>query len=114
VKPEQPALTVLVLDAQDLTPRETAVLELLCQGHTRKEIARSRHRSYGTVAKHVESLARKLDAHSHAEIIAKAVAKGIVKLGLRMVVWLLVGLGVLSVVGYVRPPVAVEAVWHVR
>lgn len=114
MKPDrrESSLTVIVLDAQGLTERETAVLELLCQGYTRKEIARCRHRSFGTVSEHVQNIAQKLEAHSTAEIVAKAVARGIVRISLQVVVWLLVGLGVFAVVNHVPPPLPMQAVWR--
>jgi len=68
-------LHATLTDHPSLTPREQAVLRLLCEGLMRKQIARILHRSYGSVSKHIEAIAEKLDAHSTAEIIAKAVAK---------------------------------------
>jgi DNA-binding CsgD family transcriptional regulator len=106
-------LTILVLDTQNLTLMETTVLQLLCRGLTRKEIARQRHRSVGTVSHHVENIAKKLQANSTAEIVAKAVARGIVSIGLQVVVWLLVGLGVFAISQHAPPSVPVEAVFHV-
>lgn len=66
-----------------LTKREVDVLLLLCQGQLRKQIAHALHRSYGCVSKQVESIAQKLDAHSAAEIVAKAVASHYVDITLK-------------------------------
>ena len=73
-------LTVEIIDKQNFTPHECAVLTDLCAGFTRKEIAEKRYRSYGSVSKHVEAIADKLNAHSAAEIVAHAVAKRMVKI----------------------------------
>ncbi len=73
-----------------LTKRESDVLVLLCQGQLRKQIAGRLNRSYGCVSKQIESIAHKLNAHSTAEIVAKAVANQLVNITLR--IWLLVAL----------------------
>jgi len=44
-------------------------------------------RSYGCVSKQLDSIARKLDAHSAAEIVAKAVARQMVDISIKC--WLL-------------------------
>jgi two-component system nitrate/nitrite response regulator NarL len=56
-----------------LTPRETAVLKLLCQGLANKEIARELELQEPTVKLHVKTLYRKIDAknRTHAAMIAK-------------------------------------------
>ena len=102
-----------MLTADSFTAQEIVVLKLLCQGMTRKEIARVRHRSYGTVSRQVSDIAAKLGAHSHAEIVAKAVARGVVSIGLRVAVLLLAALGAMSMINYIQPPVVVDAVWKV-
>ena len=48
--------------APDLTPRELAVLELLAQGHTNREIASSLYISPSTAGVHVSNILRKLNA----------------------------------------------------
>ena len=48
--------------APDLTPRELAVLELLAQGHTNREIAASLYISASTAGVHVSNILRKLGA----------------------------------------------------
>jgi len=63
-----------------LTKQESTILCLLCMGMMRKEISRTVYRSYGCVSKQVESIAKKLDAHSTAEIVAKAVAASLVEI----------------------------------
>lgn len=76
-------LQVSFKNTEPLTSCETAVLHCLCHGMMRKEIARRLFKSYSCISKHVESIARKLDAHSAAEIVAKAVAHGIVDISLK-------------------------------
>jgi DNA-binding CsgD family transcriptional regulator len=49
-------------DALDLTPRELAVLELLSQGHTNREIATALYISPSTAGVHVSNILRKLGA----------------------------------------------------
>lgn len=113
MKPSQSQITVQILSPDSFTAQEVVVLKLLCQGMTRKEIARVRHRSYGTVSRQVSDIADKLGAHSHAEIVAQAVARGVVSIGMRVAVLLLAALGAMSMAGTLQPPVVVEAVWRV-
>lgn len=73
-----------------LTQQEARVLGLLCTGLLRKQIAHSMHRSYGSVSKQIESIAEKLNAHSAAEIVAKAVANGLVDISLKTILMVMV------------------------
>lgn len=62
-----------------LTRTEGKVLMYLCEGYTRNEIAmRKMFRSPSTVNRHVESIAFKLEASCHAEIVSTAYAAGLV------------------------------------
>jgi DNA-binding CsgD family transcriptional regulator len=54
-----------------LTPRETEVLSTIAYGLSNKAIARRLNISLHTVKFHIESLLRKLGAHSRAEAVAK-------------------------------------------
>lgn len=81
-------LHATITDRGPLTRQEARVLQLLSTGLLRKQIAAVTYRSYGTVSKQVESIARKLDAHSAAEIVAKAVAARYVDITLKT--WLMV------------------------
>lgn len=67
---EAPSAT---LAGAQLTPRETDVLRLLCQGMANKEIARALDLQEVTVKLHVKTLYRKIDAknRTHAAMIAK-------------------------------------------
>lgn len=53
-----------------ITPREAQVLELVPQGMRRKAMANHLGISVKTVAKHLDSLRRKLDANTTAELVA--------------------------------------------
>jgi LuxR family transcriptional regulator, maltose regulon positive regulatory protein len=59
--PEEP------LRPRTLTPRETEVFELLCEGRSNKEIARSLFLSEVTVKVHVRSILRKLGVRTRTE-----------------------------------------------
>lgn len=71
-------LTAEIINHSIFTRSECRVLTCLCQGMSRQEIACLLCRSYSCISKQIESIAIKLDAHSAAEIVCKAVAKGIV------------------------------------
>ncbi|MCB1956001.1 MAG: response regulator [Rhodocyclaceae bacterium] len=53
---------------QSISPRETAVLECLSQGHTNKAIARHLDITEGTVKVHIRNLKRKLRCDSRLEL----------------------------------------------
>lgn len=89
-KPTDKNLVVTLLDSKGFTKQEAVMLCLLCKGLTRKEIARVRCRSFGTISKHIENIAAKLNAKSQAEIVAKAIAMGIVSIALQIVCWVFV------------------------
>lgn len=58
-------------DSEDLTPRESEVLELLSQGYLYKEIADRLQISYRTVSTHIEHIYEKLHVHSRTQAAAK-------------------------------------------
>jgi DNA-binding NarL/FixJ family response regulator len=58
-------------DAQDLSPREREVLELLARGYLYKEIADSLHISGPTVNTHIRRIYEKLHVRSRSQAIAK-------------------------------------------
>ena len=60
----------------ELTPREMDVLNLLCDGHSYKEIAYKLFISVGTIRHHIKSIYFKL--HSKSEAVAKALKERIV------------------------------------
>ena len=57
----------------DLTRRETEVLELIGKGKTSKQIADALHLSVHTVGNHRKHICRKLSLHTTAELVAFAV-----------------------------------------
>jgi DNA-binding CsgD family transcriptional regulator len=58
-----------------LTPRELDVLGAIGAGHSNKAIARQLGISLHTVKFHIESLLRKLGAHTRAEAVAKGLER---------------------------------------
>lgn len=77
-------LRAIILDRKSLTRTEAITFGYLCEGYTRVEIAhKKRRRTLSTINRQVESIAMKLDAHSHAEIISTAVALNMVRFEFR-------------------------------
>jgi DNA-binding NarL/FixJ family response regulator len=69
IDPRQPRA---ITDA--LSPRETAILELIAQGHSNKTIARILGISPETVKTHVKNLFVKLGVEKRAQAVARAFA----------------------------------------
>jgi two-component system response regulator DevR len=63
----------------DLTDRERELLEHLAVGGSNKAIAEELHLSVNTIRNYVQSVLRKLDAHSKLEAVATAVREGIIE-----------------------------------
>jgi two-component system NarL family response regulator len=63
-----------------LTQRETAVLRLVAAGKANKEIGQSLYITEGTVKIHLTHLFEKLGATSRTDAVAKAVARGLIRL----------------------------------
>ncbi len=61
-----------------LTDREYDVLNLLCNGHSYKEIAFKLFITVGTVRHHIKNIYYKLHVHSKSEAVAKALKERIV------------------------------------
>ena len=66
-----------------LTPRERQVLQLLTEGRTNGEIARSLVVSLSTVKAHVEHIIAKLEASDRTQAAVRGVRLGLVSLGER-------------------------------
>lgn len=62
----------------ELTQREFDVLDLLCKGHSYKEIAYRLFITVGTVRHHIKNIYYKLHVHSKSEAVAKALKERIV------------------------------------
>ena len=70
---DDPAEATPVKPLEDpLSSRELAVLELLADGCTNREIAQRLFIALGTVKAHVAGVYRKLDVHSRAEAVSRA------------------------------------------
>ena len=67
---------LLELPAENLTPRESEVLQLLAQGLTNKAIAVSLGISPNTVKFHINAILSKLDAQSRTEAVVRATRLG--------------------------------------
>ena len=66
--------------SDQLTPRETEVLNLMARGKSNQEIGHDLFVSTGTVKAHIKSIFAKLNVFSRTEAIAVASKRGIVKL----------------------------------
>lgn len=64
--------------AETLTGRERQVLNMIVAGKANKEIAKQLHISPKTVEKHRGSVMAKLDAHSVAQLMARALKDGLI------------------------------------
>jgi two-component system response regulator NreC len=65
--------------ANDLTPREREVLQLIVEGHTSKQIAEMLGLSVKTVQSHRTSLMQKLNVHDRGDLIKYAIHKKIIE-----------------------------------
>jgi DNA-binding NarL/FixJ family response regulator len=63
-----------------LTPREIQVLQLICDGHSNREIAKKLDLSVNTVAVHRANIMNALDIHKTAELVVYAIHHGLVTL----------------------------------
>ena len=73
-----PARAVEVLVAPILTPRELAVLELLAEGHTNRDIATALYISASTAGVHVSNILRKLGAKRRVDAAGIAHKMGLI------------------------------------
>jgi DNA-binding NarL/FixJ family response regulator len=62
----------------ELTPREREVIALIADGMSAKGIAREMNLSHRTVERHIETSRCKLRAHNKSELVAKALADGLI------------------------------------
>lgn len=78
-----PAIAALLVDrmqAPEISPRETAVLQLIAKGRTNKEIAQALSIAETTVKDHVSSLFTKLQATDRTQASTIAIQRGIIHL----------------------------------
>ena len=66
--------------AHGLTPRELQVLQLICDGHSNREIAKKLDLSANTVAVHRANIMNALGIHKTAELVVYAIHNGLVTL----------------------------------
>lgn len=64
-----------------LTERELEILRLLVKGHSTKEIVDILRLSMGTIRLHISLILDKLDAFDRTNAVAKAIERGIVRVG---------------------------------
>jgi PAS domain S-box-containing protein len=62
-----------------LTPREREVIALVALGHHRREIADTLFISESTVKTHLRNAMHKLEVHSQAQLVAVALARGLIE-----------------------------------
>jgi DNA-binding NarL/FixJ family response regulator len=65
---------------QGLTARELEVLQLICAGHSNREIAAKLDLSINTVAVHRANIMNRLGVHKTAELVVYAIQNGLVSL----------------------------------
>ena len=61
-----------------LTPHETRLLQFLADGHNYRTAAERLHVSISTISFHMRNIYRKLEVHSKAEAVSKAIRQGII------------------------------------
>ena len=69
-----------ILPAEDLTPRELQVLQLMAEGLPNRAIAQRLRISDHTVKFHVMTILGKLGAHTRTEAVMRAVRWGLIAL----------------------------------
>jgi len=74
------SLSIELLDQKNLTKTEIKVLLLKCKGLIKKQIADRLGCAYKTIDTHDANIKRKLNAHTSTEVVALAVAEGLVKI----------------------------------
>lgn len=77
IQAEAAALIDSSSGAAILTRREQQILQLICSGHSNPQIAEALTISVKTVDNHRSSLMKKLQVHSVAELMARALAEGL-------------------------------------
>lgn len=72
------ATSIIEAPAENLTPRENEVLQLLAQGMTNKAIAHQLGITDHTIKFHVNAIMTKLDAQSRTEAVVRATRAGLI------------------------------------
>jgi len=68
-------------DATTLTKREAAILDLIAQGESYGDVAKTLSVSVGTVQTHIKNIYGKLAVHSRGEAVYEAHRRGLLQLG---------------------------------
>jgi DNA-binding NarL/FixJ family response regulator len=63
----------------DLTPHEARLLQFLSEGHSYRSAARRLQVTTSAVAFHMRNIYRKLEVHSKAQAVAKAIRHGVIE-----------------------------------
>lgn len=66
-------------DDHNLTPHESRLLQFLSEGYSYRTAAKRLGVSVSTVAFHMRNIYRKLEVHSKAEAVAKAIRQGVIE-----------------------------------
>ena len=83
-QPARPAPTTrppAAATAEELTPRELEVVELLARGWTNPQVAQALNISRGTAKVHVERIIRKLGVSDRTQAVVRALELGLIELG---------------------------------
>ena len=67
-------------DVTGLTPKEKEVLQLIAEGYSSKQIAKSFNLSLNTIHVHRNNIMKKLGINKHAELVRYAIKEGIAQL----------------------------------
>ena len=67
-------------DATGLTPKEKEVLQLIAEGYSSKQIAKTFNLSLNTIHVHRNNIMKKLGIHKQAELVRYAIKEGIAQL----------------------------------
>ena len=67
-------------DVTGLTPKEKEVLQLIAEGYSSKQIAKTFNLSLNTIHVHRNNIMKKLNIHKQAELVRYAIKEGIAQL----------------------------------
>ncbi|OWW19232.1 response regulator [Noviherbaspirillum denitrificans] len=80
-KKAEPAQASTGNDTTSLTKREAAILDLIAQGESYGDVAKTLSVSVGTVQTHIKNIYGKLAVHSRGEAVYEAHRRGLLQLG---------------------------------
>lgn len=94
--------------------REGQVLELLCEGNLKKQIAARQFRSVKTIEKQIDQIHKKLGTHHPGGTIATAVARGLVRISTLCLVYAICITAIDPKIDARRPPSRIARVVRIR